>query len=160
MKIWCNHNVYSDANANIPHINIKILTMSGVHWWLILHVPETVLIDTNLQTHSNSLQLVRRECITYVIEYPFSLGPGSRATSRGLMEDIKMEKLSQSCYKTMHLVFVTAITKTMDMQNGLPGGTKPLLPCWQWGPMIFIWGQFQRRYFNQQSLTLVLKLLI
>ena len=38
----------SDANANIPHINIKMLTMSSVHWWLILHVPETVLIDNNL----------------------------------------------------------------------------------------------------------------
>ena len=41
MKIWCSDNVYSDANANIPHINIKMLTMSGIHWWLILHVPET-----------------------------------------------------------------------------------------------------------------------
>ena len=26
----------------------------------------------------------------------------------------------------MHLVFVSAITKTMDIQNGLPDGTKPL----------------------------------
>ena len=26
----------------------------------------------------------------------------------------------------MHLVFVTAITKTMDIQSGLPDGTKPL----------------------------------
>ena len=34
------------------------------------------------------------------------------------------------------------------------------LPCWQWGTMIFTWDQFHRRYFNQQSLTLVLKLLI
>ena len=38
----------SDANANIPHINIKMLTMSSVHWWLILHVHETVLIANNL----------------------------------------------------------------------------------------------------------------
>ena len=29
MKNWCIDNVYSDANANIPHINIKMLTMSG-----------------------------------------------------------------------------------------------------------------------------------
>ena len=27
------------------------------------------------------------------------------------MDDINMEKYSQGCYKTMHLVFVTAITK-------------------------------------------------
>ena len=50
----------SDANANIPHINIKMLTMSSVHWWLILHVPETVLVDNDLHylkpipTHCNS----------------------------------------------------------------------------------------------------------
>ena len=50
----------SDANANIPHINIKMLTMSSVHWWLILHVPETVLVANNLHylkpipTHCNS----------------------------------------------------------------------------------------------------------
>ena len=37
-----------------------MLTMSGVHWWLILHVPETILIDNNLYcfnpvpTHCNS----------------------------------------------------------------------------------------------------------
>ena len=29
------------------------------------------------------------------------------------------------------------------------------LLCWQWGPMIFIWGQFPKRYFNQQPITLV-----
>ena len=50
----------SDTNAKIPHINIKMLTMSSVPWWLILHVPETVLIDNNLYcfkpipTHCNS----------------------------------------------------------------------------------------------------------
>ena len=39
---------------------IKMLTMSGDHWWLILHVPETVLVDNNLHcykpipTHCNS----------------------------------------------------------------------------------------------------------
>ena len=61
MKIWSNDNVYKRCtNANIPHINIKMLTMSSVHWWLVLHVPETVLIDNNLHcfkpipTHCNS----------------------------------------------------------------------------------------------------------
>ena len=50
----------SDANANILHIIIKMITMSSVHWWLILHVPETVLIDNDLHcfkpipTHCNS----------------------------------------------------------------------------------------------------------
>ena len=39
---------------------IKMLTMSGDHWWLILHVPETVLVDNILHffkpipTHCNS----------------------------------------------------------------------------------------------------------
>ena len=39
---------------------IKTLTMSGDHWWIILHVPETVLVDNNLHcfkpipTHCNS----------------------------------------------------------------------------------------------------------
>ena len=39
---------------------IKMLTMSGDHWWLILPVPETVLVNNNLHcfklipTHCNS----------------------------------------------------------------------------------------------------------
>ena len=30
------------------------------------------------------------------------------------MDDINMKKLSQGCYKTMHLVFVKAITKNYE----------------------------------------------
>ena len=76
----------SDANANIPHINIKMLTMSSVNWWLILHVPETVLIDNNLHcfkpitSHCNSF--TGNVSRMRICEYPFSLGPGSRATKR------------------------------------------------------------------------------
>ena len=93
ITIWCNE-VYSDANAFIPDINIKMLTMSGVQWWLILHVPETVLIDNNLHcfkpipTHCNSFA-----------------GNVSR-----LWLNIH-SAWAQGCYKTMQLVFMTAITK-------------------------------------------------
>ena len=36
------------ADTPPHHINIKMLTMSSVHWWLILLPPETVLIDNIL----------------------------------------------------------------------------------------------------------------
>ena len=48
------------STQNVWLYLIKMLTMSGDHWWLILHVPETVLVDNNLHcfkpipTHSNS----------------------------------------------------------------------------------------------------------
>ena len=61
--------------------------------------------------------------------YKYSTSITNQPTNRGLVEDMNMEKQSQGCYKTMQLVFVTAITKkTMDIQNGLPDGTKPLSP--------------------------------
>ena len=110
MKIWCNDNLYSDANANIPHINIKMLMMSGVHWWLILRVPETALIDNNL----HCFKPIPTHCNLFA-------GNVSR-----MWLNIH-SAWAQGCYKTMQLVFVTAITKKIiDIENGLPDGTKPL----------------------------------
>ena len=48
------------STQNVRLHLIKMLTMSCDHWWLILHVPETVLVDNNLHcfkpipTHCNS----------------------------------------------------------------------------------------------------------
>ena len=111
MQIWCNDNVYSDANANIPHINIKMLTMSGVHWWLILHVPETVLIDNNLHcfkpipTHCNSFaENVSRMWLNIHSAWAQDLGQQAEAWWKtSIWKSNRKVVIKQ--------VFVTAITK-------------------------------------------------
>ena len=142
---------------------IKMLTMSGDHWWLILHVPETVLVDNNLhcfkpiQTHCNSFAgNVSRMWLNIHSAWAQDLGQLAEAwwmTSiwRSNRKVVINNAFSfcDSYYKKLWIFKMDCLTAPCHY-----------LPCWQWSPMIFIWGQFHRRYFNQQSLSLVLKLLI
>ena len=91
--------------------------MSGDHWWLILRVPENVLVDNNLHcfkpipTHCNSFAgNVSRMWFNIHSAWAQDLGQ--------LAEAWWMTSIWRSnrkvVVKTMHFVFVTAITKTYE----------------------------------------------
>ena len=103
--------------------------MSGDHWWLILHVPEIVLVDNNLHcfkpipTHCNSFAgNVSRMLLNIHSAWAQDLGQLAEAWWMTSIWRSNRKVVIKQCISFLW----QPLQKTMDIQNGLLDGTKPL----------------------------------